>query len=124
MAKSKQTTVSRTTHLRALLSADGTIRSTTNFQSLLPAGADVDDRVAAVVQKWAQLDAPPGAKPVLEGLWVLNNGNAAFYTPPDTTGAKLLAQAMNKEFIALNLQPSDLDPAGPIKTVGDLMAAA
>lgn len=89
-----------------------------------PALVTTAERVVGIVKKWVQMAADPVPLDQLQALWAAFNGNAAFYAPPDVTGAKLLAQSMNSAFPALNLQPSDLDPAGNIKTVQDLINAA
>jgi hypothetical protein len=109
-----------------MLSADAIIRNTAKFTSILPPGSTVEDRVIAVVQQWAGLTSPPDVQKALEGLWVRTKQVGAFYDSNlnDYTGADLLVLAMNKEFIALNLQRVDLNPQGAIKTVDDLAADA
>ncbi|QHN03792.1 hypothetical protein FTO74_10710 [Granulicella sp. WH15] len=116
----------RQTQLHRIQSADAIIRKKADFASILPAGAGVQNRVIAVVQQWARMAAPPDIQKVLEGLWVLSGQVGAFYdsNANDFTGADLLVQAMNTEFIALNLQRVDLNPQGAIKTVDDLAADA
>lgn len=86
-------------------------------------GGAIEGRVLDVVKAWAHMNKQPDLPDNLAALWATFHGNAAFYAPPDTTGATLLAQDMNYEFPALHLQASDLDPAGKIVTVGDLVNA-
>jgi hypothetical protein len=77
--------------------------------------------VLDTVKGWVHLGDRPGLQQNLAALWGNFNGNAEFYTATDKTGATLLKQAMNDAFPALNLQVSDLDPAGKIVLVNDLV---
>jgi hypothetical protein len=83
----------------------------------------ITEATLGVVQTWAHMPNQPRLADTLQVLWAAFDGNAAYYVPPDTTGATLLAQDMNVQFPALNLRASDLDPAGKIVTVGDLVNA-
>jgi hypothetical protein len=109
--------------LHSALMTDQPQPQAASFRSLATTGVPVQDRVIAVVKAWASMPTDPNMSDNLQALWTTYVGGAAFYVPPDITGAQQLASDMNSEFTALNMQPSDLDPAGTITTVAQLANA-
>ena len=81
------------------------------------------DRAINVIATWARKPSP-GDDDVLEQLWA-DSGQAVPFQPD---GQRQLIDALKREFTKLpkldiQLIPSDLDPAGQIKTVNDLAVA-
>src|SRR5712692_6885670 len=77
----------------------------------------VRDAVVGIVMQWANLQTTPGAAEVLQALWA--HGNPL---RPWQDGAQELASRINDAF-GTNLQGSDINPPGSIKTADDLVMA-
>ena len=84
----------------------------------------VHDRVVKVVAVWGHLPTPPNDSDLLQAIWAKSHESFPFQ--PDA--AQQLIIDLQNEFkdppvVIVRLLPSDLNPLGNIKTVGDLATA-
>jgi hypothetical protein len=78
---------------------------------------DIETIAVETVKQWANLQTTPGPNDVLQALWTEGNPFS-----PWPEAAQDLASRTNSAFGA-DLQGSDINPPGSIKTVGDLVKA-
>jgi hypothetical protein len=77
----------------------------------------IRDAVVGVVKEWANLQRTPGPDEALQALWA--EGDPAGSLPD---AAQDLANRIDNAF-GTDLQGSDINPPGSIKTVDDLVKA-